>query len=57
MAMKQLALAGIVAAALAQPAGAALATPGSGTTGVVVARAGLADRVTTSISRPWCWAT
>ena len=50
MTKKQLAFGGIVAAVVASVAGAALATPGSGTTGVVVARAAFPDQVNIKLS-------
>jgi quercetin dioxygenase-like cupin family protein len=50
MPKQQLAFAGIVAAVVAPVAGAALATPGSGTAGVVMARAAFADRVNITLS-------
>ena len=45
MAKKQLAFWGVVASSVAFMAGVALATPGSGTTGIVVARSAFTDRV------------
>jgi quercetin dioxygenase-like cupin family protein len=45
MAKKQLAFWGVVASSVAFVAGVALATPGSGTTGIVVARSAFTDRV------------
>jgi quercetin dioxygenase-like cupin family protein len=45
MAKKQLAFWGVVASSVAFVAGVALATPGSGTTGIVVARSTFTDRV------------
>jgi quercetin dioxygenase-like cupin family protein len=50
MAKKQLAFGSIVAAVVASVTGAALTTPGSGTTGVVVARAAFADQVNITLS-------
>jgi quercetin dioxygenase-like cupin family protein len=50
MGRKQLTFGSIAAAALVSVAGAALATPGSGTTGVVVARAAFAERVNVKLS-------
>lgn len=50
MAKNQLATGGIAAAVVASLTAAALATPGSGTTGVVVARAAFADSVNIKLS-------